>query len=202
MLLGVLAAQTVSERAADRRLRHDAEVQFRQAREQAIESANTLAFWAAVGPCLIDRAKHVARVAASDQTMTAQQIGRPALPWLVMPTWDEDVRRAALARFGNDQMGALAGMEVRVAIAVDTTIRVRDAWSTFELLDPANGAPTEADRANVRLAAIRVIDHIRVLQSNTPADVMESLGVKRGEWETVDFETRRFDRCGLIRDWP
>jgi hypothetical protein len=201
VMLGVLAAQAVADWGEDRRLTRDAEVQFREARASAIQSAGTLAFWAAVGPCLIKRAQQVAQVAASDQTMTAAQLGRPSLPWLQMPTWDQDVRRAAIARFGADQMGALGGMEVRTEIALETTIRVRDAWSTFALLDPANGPPTEVDRGNVRLAAIRVIDHIRVLQANTPAESMETLGVKRSEWEVVDFKTAPYDRCGLLREW-
>ena len=160
-----------------------------------------MAFWAAVGPCLIERAQQVARVAASDQRMTAAQIGRPALPWLRMPAWDEDVRRAALAGIGRGQMDALTLMEAGVAIATETTIGVRDAWSTFALLDPANGVPTDLDRSNVRLAAIQVVDHIRVLMVNTPAEPMDALGIRRSEWETVDFKRAPFDRCGLIRDW-
>jgi hypothetical protein len=45
------------------------------------------------------------------------------------------------------------------------------------------------------------LDHIRVLQANGPAEAMDALGVKRSEWEAVDFKTANFDRCGLIRDW-
>jgi hypothetical protein len=201
VLLGVLAAQAVADWGEDRRLTRDAEVQFREARAQAIESARTMAFWAAVGPCLIERAQQVARVAASNQTMTAAQIGRPALPWLRMPAWDEDVRRAAIARIGRRQMDALAQMEAGVAIAMETSFGVRNGWSTFALLDPSNGVPTDLDRSNVRLAAIQVVDHIRVLVVNTPAEQMDALGIKRSEWETVDFNTPQFDRCGLIRDW-
>jgi hypothetical protein len=64
-------------------------------------------------------------------------------------------------------------MEVRAEIGLETTIRVRDAWSTFALLDPVNGPPTEVDRGNV----------------------------KRSEWEVIDFETAPYDRCGLLREW-
>jgi hypothetical protein len=118
-----------------------------------------------------------------------------------MPAWDEDVRRAAIARFGKPQMDAVAQMEAGVEIALETSVRVRDAWSTFALLDPANGTPTDLDRGNVRLAAIQVADHIRVLAVNTPAEQMDVLGIKRSEWEVVDFNTTQFDRCGLLRDW-
>jgi hypothetical protein len=69
------------------------------------------------------------------------------------------------------------------------------------LLDPSNGAPTDLDRSNVRLAAIQVVDHIRVLVVNTPAEQMDALGIKRSEWETVDFKTAPYDRCGLLREW-
>jgi hypothetical protein len=46
-----------------------------------------------------------------------------------------------------------------------------------------------------------VIDHIRVLQANNPAESMDALGVKRSEWEIVDFKTAPYDRCGLLREW-
>jgi hypothetical protein len=201
VLLGVLAAQAVADWGDDRRLARDAESQFQEARAQAIENARTMRYWAAVAPCLIKRAKQVARVAASGETMPAAAIGRPALPWMRMPSWDEDVRRAAIARIGKDRMDALAGIEAGVEIALETTTRIRDAWSTFALLDPANGQPTDVDRGNVRLAAIRVVDHIRVMQVNTPLDAMQALGVDRSEWDRVDFENAQYDRCGLIRDW-
>jgi hypothetical protein len=193
VLLGVLAAQAVAEWGDDRRLARDAADQFQEARAQAIESARTMSYWAAVAPCLIERAKQVARVAASGETMPAAVIGRPALPWMRMPV--------AIASIGKDRMDALAGIEAGVEIALDTTTRIRDAWSTFALLDPANGPPTDVDRGNVRLAAIRVVDHIRVMQVNTPVDAMQTLGVDRSEWDRVDFENAQYDRCGLIRDW-
>lgn len=201
VLLGVMAAQAAADWAEDRRLTRAAEIQFREARESALRSAQSMHFWATVGPCLIDRVKDVSRAAANGESLPAARIGRPALPWMSMPEWDSDVRRAAVARYGQARMNSLAQMEAGVDIARETTIRLRDAWSTFLLLDPANGTPSDADRANVRLAAIRAIDHIRVLVVNTPAEQMQALGIDSREWQGDSPVADDLDSCGLIRNW-
>lgn len=201
VLLGVLAAQAVADWAEDRRLLHEAEMQYTQARDQAIELARVHAYWAKVAPCLADRARGIARLAADGGTLSAADIGRPALPTVRMPAWDPDVRRVAYARYGKQKMDAIAGLEVAVMVTIDTSIRIREGWSKFALLDPRNGTSSDADRANVRLAAIGVIDYVRVLGSNTPSDEMEILSVPRAEWETVDLKAQGLDDCGLILNW-
>ena len=201
VLLGVLAAQAVADWAEDRRLLREAEVQYMQARDQAIELAQVHAYWAKVAPCLADRARGIARVAADGGSLSAADIGRPALPTVRMPAWDADVRRVAYARYGKQKMDAIAGLEVAVMVTIDTSIRIREGWSKFALLDPKNGTPSDADRANVRLAAIGVIDYVRVMGSNTPSSEMEILGVPRAEWETVDLTAQGLDSCGLILNW-
>ena len=201
VLLGVLAAQEVADWADDRRLAREAGVQFQQAREQAIRNAGVQKYWATVAPCLIERAREVARLAANGETMSAAEIGRPALPMTRMPSWDEDVRRAAIARFGSARMDAIANFEVNVEIARETTIGTRDNWATFALLDPANGTPSDVDRGNVRLAAIKVSDYIRLMRYNDPVADMDALEVPRAEWENVGIGNTPVDRCGFIRDW-
>ena len=201
MLLGVLAAQAVADWAEDRRLWREAAAQYQQARDQAIDQARIMAYWADVGTCLIDRAREVARVAADGGTLPASSIGRPALPSARMPTWDEDVRRVAYVRYGKEKMDTIAGFEVGVMILTETSLRIRDGWSTFALLDPANGTPSDQDRANVRLAAISVMDHIRLMRANSPAADMKVLGVPPAEWKAYDPRPWEVDRCGLIVNW-
>jgi len=53
----------------------------------------------------------------------------------------------------------------------------------------------------VRLGAISVLDHMRLLGYSDPADEIDALGVPRAEWEQVAFEGVPIDDCGLIRDW-
>lgn len=201
MLLGVLAAQAVADWADDRRLAREAEAQFQLAREQAIRAARVQRHWATVGPCLIERAREVALAAARGEALSAAAIGRPALPSAQMPSWDEDVRRAAMARIGARRMDAIAYTEAVMWIMQQSTIGIRDGWSTFALLDPAGGPPSDIDRGNVRLAAFSVIDKIRVLKSNELAAQMEALGVAPTEWESADLEGVEVDTCGLIKDW-
>ena len=82
-----------------------------------------------------------------------------------------------------------------------TSVQVRDRWSTFALLDPANGPPSDVDRGNVRLAAISVIDLIRVMGYNDSSVEMEALAVPQAEWKKFDIEGAPIDRCGMIPDW-
>jgi hypothetical protein len=201
VLLGVLAAQAVAEWADDRRMAREAEAQFAEARLWAIEVARVQTYWATVGPCLIGRARAVAQAAARGDTMSASAIGRPALPSSQMPSWSEDVRSAAIARIGKDRMDAIVESEANVQIMMETSLRIRDRWSTFALLDPANGPPSDVDRSNVRLAAIGVIDLIRVMIYNDPSAQMEALAVPRAEWKKFEIPGAPIDRCGLIRDW-
>lgn len=201
VLLGVLAAQAVADYADDRRLAHAADVQFAQARLAAIDIANIMHYWRTVGPCMSDRARKVARAAAGDETMSAAAIGRPAMPYTRMPSWDEDVRQAALARFTAAQMEAIDFFEGRAEVIGETTSRVRDSWATFAMLDPAIGSPSAVDRGNVRLAAISVVDHIRLLGYNDPTAEMAALGVPTSEWQRWPFDAGRVDTCGMILNW-
>jgi hypothetical protein len=201
VLLGVLAAQAVAEWANDRRLGREAAAQLGQARRQAIVVARAHKFWVTVGACMSERARSVARAAANGETMTASAIGRPALPVTQMPTWDEEVRSAAFVHFGEARMNAIADLESRAEVMQENSRRIRDSWAAFVLLDPANGPPSDVDRGNVRLAAISVLDHIRLLGYGDLADEMDVLGVPRTEWEQVRVEGAPIDDCGLIRDW-
>ncbi len=201
VLLGVLAAQAVGDWADDRRLAREAEAQFQLAREQAIRAARVQQHWASVGPCLIDRARAVALAAARGETISAAAIGRPALPPVGMPSWDEDVRRAAMAHIGRRRMNAIANAEGVAWIMQESTIGIRDGWSTFALLDPAGGPPSDIDRGNVRIAAVEVIDKIRVLKNNELAAQMEALDVAHAEWGSLDLGRIEVDSCGLVKDW-
>ena len=201
VLLGVLAAQWVADWADDRRLAREAAVQYAQARQQSILAATVQKYWSQVGPCLRERAKAVARAASAGETMTSATIGRPALPMVQMPSWDEDVRRAAIARYGQDRMDAIEFFEGRTQIMTETMIRIRDAWATFALLDPANGPPSDIDRANVRAAAISVMDYVRLLGYNDSAAAMDALGVPRADWSGGELQDTAVDACGLIKDW-
>lgn len=201
VLLGVVAAQAVADWADDRRLGREAAAQFQQARAAAIQVAIIQHHWRTVSACLGQRAQAVARAAANGEPMTAAEIGRPALPATTMPVWDPEVRRAAIARYTPLEIEAIEYFENRAMILTETTIRARDGWSTFAMLDPANGPASAVDRGNVRLAAISVVDHMRLLGYADPAEPMAALGVAASEWQRPNFEPGRIDACGLLNDW-
>ena len=118
-----------------------------------------------------------------------------------MPVWDPDVRRVALTHFTAEQMSGVYFFEDRAMVMSETSVLLRDGWSTFTVLDPANGNPSEVDRSNARLAAIKVIDHIRLLGYADPAEAMAALAVPEAEWKRPNFRDGMVDDCGLINNW-
>lgn len=71
-------------------------------------------------------------------------------------------------------MDAIASSETALQIMMGTNAQIRDRWSTFALLDAANGPPS---------------------------DEMEPLGVPQVDWKKFEIEGVPIDRCGLIPAW-
>lgn len=201
VLLGVLAAQWVADLAADRRLGREADAALAEATQRTRLVSDVQAWWTRHADCMIERTRIVAHTASEGGTMTRAEIGRPALPSSSMPSWNEDVRQAALARHGSDVMNALSQVEKGMVAMDGAANNIRDAWSTFALLEASNGAASEADRAAVRLAAVRAADHIRFLRYiyGNAEDERAALGMQ--DFEATDRWADIVDDCGMIRDW-
>lgn len=203
VMLGVLAAQWVSEWAEDRRLAREAEARF----EQSVRSAETvyrvLDFWSEKGPCISERADAVARAASRGEPLARAAIGRPALPRSDMPEWDVELWQAGIKHIGQDRMDAIEAFENQDDTLHKVADSIRSAWATFALLDPEIGTPSEADLANVRLAAIQVSDYIRLLRfkATEPVEERALLGLESFNWDEFDYSEAPFDECGMILGW-
>lgn len=163
VLLGVLAAQWIADKAGERRLERDADRAFADAMVYVRTVNEAQYWWAQHGDCIIEQTRTIANAAANGETMTRAAIGPSALPSVSMPTWNEDVRQAANARKGAAMEGII-GYETDTAAMRDAAKAIREYWSTFALLEPSNGQPSEADRAAVRLAAVQAADFVRFLR--------------------------------------
>lgn len=183
-----------------RRLARDADRAFADAMVYVQTVNEAQYWWAQHGDCIIERARTIANAAANGETMTRAAIGRPALPSVSMPTWNEDVRQAANARKGAAMEGII-GYETDTAAMGDAAKAIREYWSTFALLEPSNGTPSEADRAAVRLAAVQAADFVRFLRflHSNASDERVLLGIEGSgpsdRWADVA------DECGMIRNW-
>lgn len=204
VLLGVLAAQWGADWAEDNRLRTEAAKQFELSRETARNFAYLQRYWALHGQCIVDRSMAVARIAAEGGTMSSADIGRPSMPALRPGGWTDVMRQAGIDLYGADKMDAVTDIISQANYFADVNVNIRNEWATFALLDPANGPPSALDRANVRVAAIRVANHVRLLlyKSTESADDLQLLGIER---PTDDEVRKRFgriaDECGMIRKW-
>jgi len=204
VLLGVLAAQWVADWAENNRLRAEAAKQYELTRQTARNFAHLQRFWAMHGQCILDRSMTVARVAAEGGTMSSADIGRPSLPLIRSVGWTDVMRQAGMELYGAEKMEAATDVISQANYFMDVHVSIREQWATFALLDPANGPPSALDRANVRVSAIRVANHVRLLlyKSTESADDLQSLDVERLSDDDLREQFEQVsDECGMIRNW-
>ena len=199
VLLGVLAAQWLQQRQQELALRDDARALLADGRESHESMVARSLHWRIYGPCVTARADSIARAASEGRTMTRAEIGRPALPSTGPVNWTPALLRAAIGLMGREKILDYQALEANSRINDNITDRIASDWAVFNLLDPAYGKPSAQDFANVRLAAVRVANNVRLLQVKYAEDeaVARRLGLKASP-PTSDVP---FDRCGMIRNW-
>ena len=131
--------------------------------------------------------------------MTRAEIGRPALPSTDTVNWSPALLRAAIDLVGSQRMTDLQDLEANAVISDGITDRISSNWATFNLPDPAYGKPSAQDFANVRLAAVKVANDVRLLQLKFHED--EVFARRLGLHSARRPGERRLDNCGMIRDW-
>lgn len=199
VILGVVIAQAVQQNRQAADLRERARVHLTSVMPQYTEVAGTMVHFHRYGACIRDRALGVARAAAEGGTIDSRSIGRPALPVVLPIDWEEQVRLETAKSLGPEKMTALASLESARAIMEEAITQIAADWAIFRLLDPAYGTPSAADRANVRLAAIRVADRVRLLRFKYEENLenVRLLGLRPG----VAAPPSIIDGCGMIRNW-
>lgn len=199
VMAGVLAAQWLQQRQQELALRDDAHALLANSREAHESMVARSVHWRIYGPCVTARADAIARAAGEGRTMTRAEIGRPALPSPDPVNWTPALLRAAAGLVGQDKVEDYQSLEANAKISDNITDRISSDWAVFNLLDPAYGKPSAQDFANVRLAAVRVANNVRILQVKYVED--EVVARRLGVQVSPPNSDVPFDSCGMIRNW-
>jgi len=199
VMAGVLAAQWLQQRQQELAMRDEARNLLANSRGIHESLFARSQHWRTYGPCVMARADAIALAAAEGRTMTRAEIGRPALPSTDTVNWSPALLRAAIDLVGSQRMTDLQDLEANAVISDGITDRISSNWATFNLLDPAYGKPSAQDFANVRLAAVKVANDVRLLQLKFHED--EVFARRLGLHSARRPGERRLDNCGMIRDW-
>jgi hypothetical protein len=199
VMAGVLAAQWLQQRQQELALRGEARDLLANSQRIHEDIIARSLHWHRYGPCVMARAEEIARAAGDGRTLTRAEIGRPALPSTDIVNWPPALVRAAIDLVGSRKMADYQDLEANAVISDNVTDRISRDWATFNLLDPAYGKPSAQDFANVRLAAVRVANDLRLLQLKYLED--KALADRLGLKPLPSGGEVRFDNCGMIRNW-
>lgn len=203
VLLGVLAAQMLQSWASRRQARDQASAAVTHLRGEAAQMLSGARFWDENAQCLRDHVRDIAIAAAQGRNMSARDIGRPALPTPEVTQWDQATLLAVRASYGEPVVQAYQDLEKDAEITIGFNSEIARDWAVFGLLDSELGELLPTDRANVRLAAMKVQTQIRMEQFKAQETVRTA---GRLDVSSADRQQNRVlkditDRCGLLKNW-
>jgi hypothetical protein len=202
VLLGVLAAQMLQDFMAERRSRGDAAFAHDQLLQNIANLKAIADFWDRSAPCLIDHVQMIAEAASAGKELPARAIGRPALPTPEFTEWTEPTRAAVERRFGPQVVADHDSVGQQAQIIVGFNREIASDWSVFPLLDERLGAPSPEDRANIRLAAARVLTQLK-MQGFKVVEIKRfgsRYPVAPSVRNTNEYRSITND-CGLLKNW-
>ena len=174
VLLGVLAAQMLQERMADRRARNEARMAVARERAEFAQFRGVVEYWDIAAPCLSARMDRIARFAATNTPIAAADFVRPRLPGLSISPLSGDAALVARQVYG-DRLVYDYSLIARAAERMSNfTNGITTDWALLQLVDPALGPPSAQDRAEARAAAMRIKALLTALAVNS-GNLLESL---------------------------
>lgn len=199
VLLGVFVAQMLQSMSAETQARTQTAEAIDKLRLDIGRLREITAFWQKYGECLADHTTQIATVAANGATMPTAEIGRPALPLPQFTSWSETTILNARRWFGETPINNYRRFGQNADVMLNLSRDIAREWAAFGLLDPAYGTPSEADRANVRLAAMRIRTLIKmeIYKAREVLDESTRIGVTPAD---QDY-TAVVNDCGLLRNW-
>jgi hypothetical protein len=202
VVAGVLAAQGLQSWAAEREHRDSGKVLLSGARNNVQSLGSVIAFWAAYGPCLRAHVRRIAAVASAGGTMSQREIGRPALPGVIVTSWTGEGRNQALLVIGDREFDRLVMINASAQNVSEAQQEIAREWALLRLIDPAMGEPLAEDRSRVRQAAAAIDSRIGFLlytKSQTER-ISAQLAIDMPSSATPTVQSM-VDRCGLLKDW-
>jgi hypothetical protein len=202
VVAGVLVAQGLADWVRDRTDRAEGRRLALEATDQARSYQRSLNYWAKFGPCVRSHVADIARSAATGRTMTAVEIGRPALPSGDQRIFDSDDWRKMRAVLPKARVDALLAIAQSTQVYDEFTSDTARQWALFRLIDSSVGEPTVEDRSRVRQAAVIIDNNIRWMMfqhATGSSGNMQNTGI--GRYFELPRSVRFADRCGLLKDW-
>jgi len=180
VVLGVLVAQMLQERAATARAETDARVAVARAASEAATFRATSEYWLRAGPCLETRMDELMRAAANNTPDSISRGPRPRMPLSAFTPWSETTTMTARRVYGDRLVSRYAALETMAAKMAQDSHELAGEWALLGLIDPALGAVGREDRFNARLAAGRIKGWLASLNVTAfhAVDAAERLGVK------------------------
>jgi hypothetical protein len=198
----VLVAQALANWVAERGQRAEGERLLAQTMEIGRGLQRDLSYWQRYGTCLRQHVATISRAAANGDVLSAERIGRPALPAPPGLTLSSDDWRKIRDIISEERAEALISVTGTAETYGSSTADIAAQWATFRLLDGATGTPSPADRAEVRLAATRIDNNLRwiMFQASTGSvDNLRQAGLTPNG--ALPPSARFVDDCGLLKDW-
>ena len=202
VVAGVLVAQALANWVAERGQRAEGERLLAQTAYTAKGLQRDLSYWQRYGTCLRGHVATISRAAADGDVLSAERIGRPALPAPPDLALNGDDWRKIRDVIPEEQAGGLISVIGTAETYSSAIADIAEQWATLRLLDGATGSPSAADRAQVRLAATRIDNHLRWIMFQGSTGSVENLR-QAGLPPNGDLppSARFVDDCGLLKDW-
>jgi hypothetical protein len=202
VVAGVLVAQGLADWVRDRTDRADGRRLAVEATDQARGYQRSLNFWAKFGPCVRSHVADIARAASTGRSLTAVEIGRPALPSGDAGAFDSEDWRKIRQVVPKDRADALLVIDRTVQTYNDFISDTARQWALFRVIDSSVGRPSDEDRSRVRQAAAIIDNNIRWMMfqhATGSTGNMKSTGI--GRYVEMPKSAQFVDRCGLLKDW-
>ena len=156
VLLGVLAAQMLQERAARGRAEADARAAIDRASEEVAGFRSTAEYWLRASSCLADRMDSFMRAAAGGAADSIATEPRPRMPLSALTPWSEATTITARELYGERVVANYSGLATMAAKMAQDSHELAGEWALLGLTNPELGSVTREDRLHARLAASRI----------------------------------------------
>lgn len=173
VMIGVLAAQQVSNWASNRNQMREVEGLHGDLVEAFATYRNFANTYDVAIPCYQQRVDQIMASAASGKPIDARLV--TYAPLLLMGPDDispEDYRLLR-ARYGSQERSWIGSVEFNLEATESNGRALEGQWFDFQRLNPAHGSVSAEDRAAARAAAVNIKGYLAVLQKS--ADYIQNL---------------------------
>jgi hypothetical protein len=160
VVAGVLVAQALANYAQDRAAVAQMEAERSRVRYELQTVHSMFRSWNVAVPCLNDRMTEV----MSGKPLSSQDLHRPSMPTPNFAPPDSFTLNLIAQHYGVAEKNRLKSVADNVITHAARDDLIVTAWGRLMLVDPANGAISEADRQQARIAAAEIKGYLRSME--------------------------------------